>query len=311
MLYRCLEHVFGQTRLPDEIIVCVRTGDSETLEVLTSFSSPLVRAAFTSAVGVVAAMNAGIAVSRGEIVALLDDDAFPRADWLERILATFNSGKYILGVGGLDLQENPEQKNLRNKKLPVGTIAWYGRFHGNHHLGTGDARRVRVLKGCNCAYRGEFLRRTGVDRYLRGAGAQVGWEISLALDAVQTGGDLIYDPTIVVDHMTAPRLDEDKIHRGTYSAEAAYDISWNYFSILRRKGSLLLRCRAIIAELVLGSITAPGLLRIFDPRIGGMSERLQRLRVTFRAYRDSRFLEGAQATGLVVNRAGKAPASKH
>lgn len=295
MLSQCLEHVFAQTQLPDEIIVCARTGDDETQKMLTSFRRPSVRVAFTSVAGVVAAMNAGITISRGNIVALLDDDAFPRADWLERIVATFRLSASILGVGGLDLQQNPDQKNLKNRNLAVGTIAWYGRLHGNHHLGIGDARSVHVLKGCNCAYRGEFLRRVGIDRYLRGAGAQVGWEISLALDAMKTGGELIYDPAIVVDHMTAPRLDADNIHRGTYSAAAAYDIAWNYFSILRRKAPGLLRYRAILAELMLGSTSAPGVLRIFDYRIGDLSERLRRLRVSFRAFRDSGFLEDANA----------------
>ena len=51
--------------------------------------------------GFVAALNAGVAASRGEIVCLTDDDAEPHADWISRILETFGRSR-IGAVGGRD-----------------------------------------------------------------------------------------------------------------------------------------------------------------------------------------------------------------
>ena len=243
MLSQCLQRLFAQQRKPEEIIVCVRDDDNETKREVTSLPGESLKAAYTAEPGVIAAMNAGIAASTGTIVALLDDDAFPRSDWLERIVAIFESDSSVLGVGGIDVQPNLEQNNPNDKSLPVGTISWCGQLYGNHHLGLGSVRRVIVLKGCNCAYRGEFLRRVGIDTHLRGAGAQVGWEIALGFDAMREHKILLYDPAIVVDHMTAPRIDGDSIHRGKYNAQAAYDIAWNFFSILRRKAPPSLRMK--------------------------------------------------------------------
>ncbi len=304
MLSRCLQHVFAQRRQPEEIIVCIRDDDDETKREIASHPSNLLTVAHTSEPGVIAAMNAGIAASSGDIVALLDDDAFPRQDWLERIVAAFERNTSLLGVGGIDLQQNPDHKNPRNRFLPVGTISWYGRLHGSHHLGTGPARRVNVLKGCNCAYRGEFLRRVGIDPFLRGAGAQVGWEIALGFDAMREGGVLLYDPAIVVDHLIAPRLDGDSIHRGRYNANAAYDIAWNFYSILRRKAPPGLRIRLVIWEFAVGSLANPGILRVADRRTGALRERLRRILGNFRAFRDSRSTGTAHAAAAPVNIAG-------
>ena len=284
MLYQCLSHIVAQVRLPDEIIVCVRDEDLETRQIVQQFEGLALRIAVTNQTGVVAAMNTGLTLTSGDIVALLDDDALPRRDWLNRIVSTFAKSDSIAGVGGLDVQENPDQKNTGAGDLPVGTFTSYGRLHGNHHLGSGPARRVHVLKGCNCAYRGDFLRRVRFDTQLRGAGAQVGWEISLGLEIIKAGGALIYDPLIVVDHKIAPRLDDDGIHRGTYGSDAAFNVAWNHFSIIRRKAPHGLRMRVFFWELLVGSPAAPGVLRIADRRIGSFGERLRRIGVTIRAF---------------------------
>jgi cellulose synthase/poly-beta-1,6-N-acetylglucosamine synthase-like glycosyltransferase len=277
----------------------------ETLRQINELDYGAIKVAHTSEEGVVAAMNVGIAASKGDIVAILDDDAYPRQDWLKRIEAAFSNERSIVGVGGIDLQKKPGQMIPKNKRMQVGIISWLGRLHGNHHLGKGHARPVHVLKGCNCAYKGEFLRRVKIDTCLRGVGAQVGWEIALGFDAMKEGGVLIYDPEIVVDHLVAPRIEGDNIHRGEYNSDAAYDIAWNQFSILKRKAPAGLRLRILFWDLTVGSTTNPGVLRLFDWRIGNLAERIRRIGLTFSALQNA----GDKVTGKESPRGYRATSS--
>src|SRR5215216_1661030 len=86
-LARCLAALSAQQRRPDEVVLAVRDTDEETRTFLSEADlSPLPpRIVPVAAPGVVAAMNAGLTASAGTIVAMTDDDAAPRPDWLRRI----------------------------------------------------------------------------------------------------------------------------------------------------------------------------------------------------------------------------------
>ena len=74
-------------------------------------------------------------------MALTDDDAEPRNDWIERIKHHFEQPE-VGGVGGRDDQVvNPGRADR------VGELQWFGRLVGNHHLGVGDARPSTFSKG--------------------------------------------------------------------------------------------------------------------------------------------------------------------
>jgi glycosyltransferase involved in cell wall biosynthesis len=287
-LRQCLQAIAAQTLQPTSILVGIRGDDTSSAAVVEEFSNVLpLRRVETQGVGVIGAMSSCLSQTTEDIVALLDDDAFPRRDWLRRITTAFQEKGGVLGVGGLDVQRNPEQAATKRGELSVGRLAWYGRLGGNHHLGSGSPRFVQVLKGCNCAYRGDFLRKIGFDPHLRGQGAQVGWEIALGLDVARERGLLLYDPAIVVDHMIAPRMDQDTIHRGSYNRDAAFEMAWNFFSIVQRKASGGSRVRMLLWEILVGSVPAPGLLRLADSRIGTLGERCRRIATTLRAFREA------------------------
>ncbi|MBV9851477.1 MAG: glycosyltransferase [Armatimonadetes bacterium] len=218
-LRRCLLALRAQARPADEVIVVVRDGDAETRSALAGFDPgalPLKRVT-VNVPGVVAAMTAGMDAADGDIVALTDDDAAPRPDWLTRIEAHFRADAWVGGVGGRDLVYHNgrlEEGDCRT----VGQVQWFGRVIGNHHLGVGPARQVDVLKGVNCAYRTETLRQVGFESRLLGDGAQVHWELCLGLGIARRGWKMIYDPAILVDHHPAQRFDEDQ--RGGLHQEA-------------------------------------------------------------------------------------------
>ena len=208
-LGRCLVALSRQTRAADEVVVVRRRDDVAAHDALRDAPADLpVKVVTVDRGGVVHAMTRGIAVATGDVVAFLDDDAEPRPDWLGRIERHLAARPDVAGVGGLDLIRGQEPAASGPGPV-VGRVAWYGRTVGNHHLGRGAAREADVLKGCNLALRRHLVEAVGFDVRLRGAGAQVAWELALMLPMRRAGWRLIYDPAIVVDHHVAQRHDRD------------------------------------------------------------------------------------------------------
>ncbi|MGI2903920.1 glycosyltransferase [Tolypothrix sp. VBCCA 56010] len=221
-LMRCLEALKKQTRQADEVLVTVRDIDAETWTFLQTFNSdslPL-RTVTVKVPGVVAAMNAGLDVAQGDIVATTDDDAAPHADWLQRIEAYFLSDSSIGAVGGRDWQYIGTQIKEVGDRFCVGRVQWFGRVIGNHHLGVGPAREVDVLKGVNMSFRFCALKKVRYDERMLGTGAQVHFELAFTLPLRRAGWKIIFDPLVAVDHYPAQRFDEDQ--RDNFN-----DIAWS------------------------------------------------------------------------------------
>ncbi len=257
-LARCLRALNGQRRQPDEVIVVLRHGDDATIAAARAVrfdAAVRVRLETIHAQGVIAAMRHGVGCATTALIALTDDDAEPREDWIERLIATFARDPRIAGAGGRDWQP------LERGDAPVvGRVQWFGRVIGNHHLGAGPARDVDVLKGVNCAFRAELLREVGFDDRLRGSGAQVHWELALCLPMRRAGWRLVYDPAIAVEHHVAPRTGDDQFHRGTFGAAAFADAVHNETLLLleHQRGvyGLVYRCFAA----AVGTTSNPGVL---------------------------------------------------
>ena len=259
-LARCLEALKNQTHPVDEIIVTVRDTDSETWDFFKEFnrdSLPL-RIVTVKVTGVVAAMNAGLEVARGDIVAFTDDDAAPHTDWLARIEAHFAADKLVGGVGGRDILYR-NGRLVEGEKKVVGKVQWFGRAIGNHHLGVGEAREVDILKGVNMSFRREAIDQMRFDRRMKGTGAQVHFELAFCLALKQRGWKLLYDPNILVDHYSAQRFDEDS--RDRFSKLAAVNRVHNESLILLENLSPLRRTIFILWVILLGTRSNRGLVQ--------------------------------------------------
>lgn len=213
-LVRCLEALQKQTRPADEVLVVARDTDTETWAVLEALNlNPLPLGTVTVSVpGQVAALNAGLDAAQGDIIAITDDDAVPRPEWLARIESHFVSDNRVGGVGGRDWTYYGTQLVDGTRKV-VGRVQWFGRTIGEHHLGVGEPREVDILKGANMAYRKAAISGLRFDERLRGTGAQVHNDMAFSLVVKQAGWKLIYDPMVVVDHYLAQRFDEDQRHQ--------------------------------------------------------------------------------------------------
>ncbi|MCX5767568.1 MAG: glycosyltransferase [Gemmatimonadetes bacterium] len=268
-LARCLRALAAQSQPPVEIVVGWRADDSETALALATLTLELgvpVRQAMTAEPGVVAAMNAALELCTGTVIALTDDDAEPRPDWLERLGRCFDDPA-VGGAGGRDWQ--PTERGSREE---VGRIQWFGRVIGHHHLGVGPARPVDVLKGVNAAFRAPLLRTLRFDSRLQGAGAQMFWELALCLPLRRAGWTLVYDPAIAVEHHIEPRHDADQRHRGTFVPEPQVQAVHNETLILLEHQRGFRRLAFIAWALLVGTRMEPGLAQI--PRLWLMGDAL-------------------------------------
>lgn len=252
-LGRCLLALAEQLYSNDEVIVVRRRDDGATADAFRQLRAEAVKEVEVRTPGQVAAMLAGIRRASGDVIALTDDDAVPRADWLSQLRACFEDPA-VGGVGGRDVV-HASTSNQEVLRQDVGRITSWGKQIGNHHLGIGPARRVMLLKGANMAFRRAAL---AIPEGLRGQGAQVHQEVSMCLWARKQGWKLVYDPAIIVDHYPAERFDVDRRERP--EAKAVSDAAYNYtFSLLSFEPQLFWR-RALYGLLV-GDRAIPGFAR--------------------------------------------------
>ena len=270
-LERCLTGVAAQARPADQVVVVAREDDAATWEVLRAWQDRLpLRAVSVSEPGLVHALSAGLDAVTGDLVAITDDDAVPRPDWLARIEEHFAADPSVAGVGGRDWvhQGTPVEAGQRQV---VGRVLWFGRVVGNHHVGMGPPRPVDVLNGVNCAYRTNAVRAVGFDRRLRGSGAQVHWEMALGLAVRSRGWQLLYDPAVSVDHYPAQRF--DVYQRGEFHPQATFDAAHNLYwalAMCMRRGPH--RELALAWQRWIGTPGEPGRIRAWWARLRGDAE---------------------------------------
>ncbi len=258
-LRRCLVGLEQQRVKPLEVLVVARNTDTPTLELLGEYARtttlPL-RILTVDRPGVVAALNTALDNARGDFVAMTDDDAVPRPDWVERLETTFATFPEAGGVGGRDvltLPDNPPPAPLTEK---VGITAWYGRNYGNFHCGKGPPRQVRSLKGVNMAYRKAAIGNLRFDDRLLGSGAQVANEALFSGAIRLAGWKLIYDPAIQVDHIVGERPRDQE--RNRMDGNVLREMMHNHtLGLLEHDGAWTI-FSSLAYSLLVGSWNAPG-----------------------------------------------------
>lgn len=282
-LAECLLGISRQERAPDEVIVVRRAEDQPTAAELDRSPVP-VTGVVVSEPGQVAALCAGVKAASGEIVAIVDDDAVPRPDWLARLAPHFDDAA-VGGVGGRDVVHEGGGI-LTGEKEQVGKLTRWGRSIGNHHLGVGPPRDVDILKGCNCAYRRDVV---GFPLSLRGQGAQVANDLATSLYVRAKGLRLVYDPSVVIDHYPGQRFDEDS--RGAQSRQAKLDGVYNFaYAICSVRPDV--RRRYLFYHVAVGNRMAPGAVRGLAGKLRRETGRTGQLvagqRTIWQATRDAR-----------------------
>lgn len=288
-LKKAFRGLSNQRRPADQIVLGVREGDAQTIDIVANTTLPI-EIATVNVPGVIASMSAAAARTTGDVVCLLDDDAEPLPDWIEKIEAHFSQEPKLGMIGGRDLlQDHPEMRKQEALLPKVGIFTWYGRIIGNHHRGGGVYRKVDLVKGCNAALRGPLLRELGFEQRLRGSGAQVHWELALSLDVANKGFDVKYDPSLQVIHHIAPRHDQDQVHRGHFSRKGIYDMVWNETLVVATRCGVVRRTAHLAWALLVGSQVTPGIVQYIRLCLKRAPHRTDRLATTWRAFREVKY----------------------
>ncbi|HEY1610626.1 MAG TPA: glycosyltransferase family 2 protein [Paraburkholderia sp.] len=261
-LARCLSALLRQQRVPDQIVVIARAEDDATHACLAEHATPRVLkvdVAIVDEPGQVAALNRGLDAATGDVIAITDDDAAPRTDWLARIATGFEADPTLGALGGRDWVHE-DGRVLDGERPLVGKVYFSGRIVGNHHLGVGGAREVDLLKGANMSYRRDAIRNIRFDRRLRGSGAQVHNDMAFSMAVKRAGWKLMYDPRVAVDHFPAPRHGEEPRNAQTLASKR--NAAYNLHLILRSHLPPLHRTTAWWWYALVGTRVYPGLLHV-------------------------------------------------
>jgi glycosyltransferase involved in cell wall biosynthesis len=242
-----------------ELVVVDNNSTDSTREVVETFARTAsfpVSYIFEKRQGRSAALNAGIAKAKGEIVAFTDDDVLLHSDWLATLKRTFDDFACSAVAG---------------KVIPVWNHAkpdWLemdGHFAvTNFDLGD-ELKEVRVPPlGANSAFRKDVFRKYGLFRLDLGVR---GREHTITCDDTELGERLIrggekivYCPTAIVYHAVDPNRTTKK-----------YFLSWYYYngvSVTRtaglpREGTFWFGVprwlyRELLTSLVKWMVTLPG-----------------------------------------------------
>jgi GT2 family glycosyltransferase len=291
-LSRCLDALSVQDSPPYEILVVARREDHASRQVASERADGPVRLVTldlpAERPGFVAALNAGIDDSSGEVVCITDDDAEPRPDWISRILTAFGDDPSIGAVGGRDWIYHDGHLEDGSETV-VGTVSRWGRVVGRHHLGVGPARDVSVLKGVNLSARGDLIRQVGFDTRLLGSATEHHSELGLCLRLRRMGFRIVYDPAIAVDHRPQPRVAEAEARKP--GRDQVRDSSHNETLALLEHLSLLGRAAHLLWATAVGTRRAPGLaqaarllLSTGDPRFRLVASNLTGRRLAVMTY---------------------------
>jgi len=254
-LQRCLSALTRQTTTPADVVVVVaRTDDEASRSVAASFEAQLpVRVALVQRPGQVQALNCGLAAIVTSLVAITDDDACPRPDWVQRIVGHF-ADPTVGAVGGRDVVHRGGDAVVEGRARAVGRVTWFGRVVGNHHL-DGALQDVQFLKGANMSYRRETL--AGFDENLAGNGPQTCNDMQASLRVYASGWRVVWDPCVAIDHYPAARLDDDD--RVTPTLRAVVNTLHNQTYTVLSLLSGWRRMTAFAYSFLVGTRGAPGL----------------------------------------------------
>lgn len=135
--------------------------------------------------------NIGVEKAKGEIIAFIDDDAYPEKDWLENAHKIFRN-KEIVGIGGPGVL--PKGATFF-QKVSSKVYALSSKMTGIRYE-KGKKQQIDDWPTCNFLVRkDEFIKAGGFDaRYWGGEDTQICYSL------VNTGKKLVYDPDVMVYH---------------------------------------------------------------------------------------------------------------
>lgn len=160
--------------------------------------------------------NMGAAIATGDVLVFIDDDAYPREDWLATAAARFtDSAIHALGGPGLTPPEDPPAAQLSGAIFASPLVS--GNFRCRYFI-QGPLRRVEDFPSCNL-----FVRRA-IFEEIRGFREDFwpGEDTLLCADIQRQGYTLWYEPRAVVYHHRRPVFGPHLRQVGRYALHRGY-----------------------------------------------------------------------------------------
>ena len=190
------------------------------------FSSPKVRIIPTGDVTPPKKRDIGVENAKGDVIAFLDDDAYPAKEWLAVAAEIFDEGDSIGCVCGPAV--TPFSDNIRQKAS--GLVYSSHLVSGNHVFRYIPGKRREVLDFPSCNF---FIRKKLFERI--GGFNKPFWpgeDTFLCLKVLETKKKMIYDPKVLVSHHRR------SLFKGHLRQIKSYALHRGYFAKRYPKNSL-------------------------------------------------------------------------
>jgi GT2 family glycosyltransferase len=258
---RAVRSMMAQTHLPDEVIAVSRDTDLPTHEAIAELQrtgTPFtLRRELVEAPGFMPPVEVGLGAARGDVIAVMDDDAEAQDGWVERLLGHY-ADPTIGAVGGRYINMSGDDPTPVPMVDRVAYVNLLGQFVGNMYCQPtfSDPIPADFMLGGNMSFRREVAVRIEFDMELNRNVAQ-GYEVDIGLQIRTMGWRLIFDPLLAVRHYSAPR---ETIGLRVSDNESVQWYSYNQARVTLRRLSPLMRSISFAYQLAIGQRRAPGLL---------------------------------------------------
>ena len=215
MLDECLEAIKGQSYENWEVLVLPDEDEASSASRDSSDSSKI-RFVPTGKVRPAEKRNIGIKEAKGEIVAFIDDDAYPDAHWLEYAVKYFGE-KDIGAVGGPGVTPPGDTRMAYLGGRVYDNWLVSGNYHYRYRAG-GVRMDVEDYPSCNLFVRKDVLDKIGGYR----TDFWPGEDTLLCKDIIDNWKRIIYDPWVVVYHHRRPLFTAHLRQLGRYAFHRGY-----------------------------------------------------------------------------------------
>ena len=159
LLKHCLEHILAQPYPHKEIIVVDSSTNDESEQVVAQYPEVISLRLRGQRNNMPQARNVGRAISSGEIIAFIDDDAMVESGWLDALVDTYKDGT-VGATGGRVIEVPKPHCDLQDIRLLY--IRPSGQFIVKY-IGPASTDQIEVdwLHGCNMSFRRTALEQVG------------------------------------------------------------------------------------------------------------------------------------------------------